>query len=133
MSTGAAQMSARPLCVRRENMLKKMMLLALAVGALVAFAAPAVASATTIVDSETKEAGETIDFTGEVGFAGELGGFKECVIHGTIHVSGETGEATVEITNHTCVGTGAFTACTVEEANTEPWGIDINAADLTIT
>jgi hypothetical protein len=125
-------------------MFKKIMLLAVAALATMAFAVPALASAEggAIYDVKTLEtaAEETkIELSGKVGFVGEKGGFSECTINGTL-VVGEESAAT--LTNIAvvpgCAGFGVFKGCTVKEAAGETaeatiTGHDIDVFNLHIT
>jgi hypothetical protein len=129
-------------------MIKKMMLLAMAVGALVAFAAPSVASAHQwtyegAVIPEGKVVQE--EYEGFLSFTSPapplpIHSTFGCEVTAVVQVAGTedgTGHANAtqfSPTTPTCVGTGIFAGCVLaSHENTAPWTIDINPADLTIT
>lgn len=128
-------------------MLKKMMLIAVAAFATMAFAVPAIASAEhgAIYDTEnemTLTEGEEIHFTGTVGFLSESGsGFDNCAITGWLIQGAEPDEveATLQVVSPGCEqGTGAFAGCSVVSASGGTsegtvTGHDIDLYNVTIT
>jgi hypothetical protein len=118
-------------------MLKKMMLLGLAIGALVAFAAPAAASAAVVVDTETSEAFTgTESFTGAIQFSSELGGVAcgeaTAVVGFSEGSSGEVEELGISLP--TCKGSGAFTKCTLTVAElTSASSVTVTETDFDIS
>jgi hypothetical protein len=104
-------------------MLKKMMLLALAVGALVAFAAPASASASGPMFTNNQAAiSGTVPttFSGRATFTalGIPGTSYSCVIHVTLSVGTTEAHITSFVaTRETCEGTGALEPCELAAAN----------------
>jgi hypothetical protein len=129
-------------------MIKKMMLLALAVGALVALAVPAMASADQwTYDGAPIGLGEEVqeEYEGFLSFttpppAVPVHSTFGCEVTVVVQVTGtedETGHAFVtqfSPTTGTCVGTGVFTNCKLKaDSSNPPWTVDINATDLTVT
>jgi hypothetical protein len=128
-------------------MLKKTMLLAMAVGAL-AFAAPAVASADQWTYNGAPIAQDDVvqdEYEGFLSFTLPTAIVPVhttfgCDVTTTLQVEGtedETGHALMTQfapTTSTCVGTGAFAGCKVKaDSSNPPWTVDINATDLTVT
>jgi hypothetical protein len=123
-------------------MLKKMMLLAMAVGALVAFAVPASASAQPMFLHEGEpiaEGGETETFRGHVEFTG---GITCAEAHATVHIT--TNDASIdgfEVSGCVTTGTLAAIGCsvntvtpTITAGTGNGWPVDINSeSDLSIT
>jgi hypothetical protein len=137
-------------------MLKKLMLLAMAVGALVALAAPAAASAAHqwtddgAPIAEGTEASES--YEGRLQFTSSspplpVHSTFGCDVTTTVVATGtENGTGHAEVTafnptTSTCTGTGVFTGCKlINDVSNPSWTVDINAAntpsfagDLTIT
>ncbi len=110
--------------LRRVQMTKKLMLLAMAVGALLAFAVPAAAQASL-----------TFDKAGEVTFHGELsttsGAFQSgpCTVSGAGEVEGSTGE--ISAFNIKTVCTTNVPGCViVEAAATTPMELHLETPDI---
>jgi hypothetical protein len=113
-------------------MLKKMTVLAMAVGVVAALALPATASATWKQGHETPlAANETINFTGNAAFTSSLGGVTCQVTSETQFIAGQTsGEVETfdvhpqdETTN--CKGTGGLSPCQVHDVTPQTglnWG-----------
>lgn len=104
-------------------MFKKMMLLAMAALATMAFAVPAAAFASggAIKDTSTGltlAEGNSVSFAGTAGFLGETGGFTGCEVSGSLK-QGATASAvtaSLTVTPGCSTGVGAFEGCTVEES-----------------
>ena len=98
-------------------MIKKMMLLAMAAAAVLAFAIPAAAQAEPggMFYNEGNAITEPIEesLTGPISFTTTAGGF-ECVVHvrGTVETEGGTLDE-LELTLTTCVGSGALEGCSL--------------------
>lgn len=118
-------------------MLKKLMLLAMAVAAM-SLAVPALASAD-ILHAETEAAapnGTEIQVTGQVEFATALGGFHGCGLHAVLKKTAGVWalSGTPVITNAECTGSGGLSNCTVESANAVgTWGVDVGTEAITLT
>jgi len=131
-------------------MLKKMTLLAMAVGALIAFAVPAVASAAdqwTYEDAAIPNNGSEVVETYE-GLLSFTTPSPPLPVHSTFGcqvtvaivatgTANGTGHAEVVEFNPTtteCSGTGVFTGChLIADESNPPWTVDIGATDLTVT
>jgi len=121
-------------------MLKKMMLLAVSVAALAAFAIPASASAanTHWTDNDVVVgSGVNISapFEGKLQFAAGASTFG-CEVTTIINVTGPTSASITkfEPTTSTCAGTGAFAKCTLKaHTNNAPWSITNSLTSLSIT
>jgi hypothetical protein len=121
-------------------MIKKMILLALSLVALVAFAAPVSASAagTLTHNGNPVPAGEhvTLHAAGWVGFFVHGVGSYECATHSEIELESgnpSTGTATYEITPSDCYGAGAYTGCELSEFFTNaPWNVVAGSNKLVI-
>jgi hypothetical protein len=97
------------------EMIKKTMLLAMAAAALVAFMAPAGASAEGMFFHEGNPIEEPIEeeFSGSFGFASGLGGIS-CGTHPVVEIDTNGGTVLdLGITTSTCIGSGAFAGCTI--------------------
>lgn len=120
-------------------MFKKMMLLAMAIAAVVAFAAPAMASASRIVDTETglpAPAGTHLHYTGAAAFSTEVGGVACEEVTATIELeSAETGKVVSFVPNTaTCESSGALTGCQLSAIDSAfGWGVHTNGTDLKLT
>jgi hypothetical protein len=129
--------------IRRVHfMLKKMMLLASLALAVVAFAAPASASAQgTLFDGTTPiPTGNhiTLETTGVISFdVPELASSFGCNSHPKVTlVSGHPSTGTVEafnITTSECAGTGLLEGCVLANDTTNKPAVDVSATVLTIT
>lgn len=133
--------------------MKKLMLLAMAVGALVAFAVPAMASADKWVTDETGggSIGTTTETADEVEFTGALSSTSgpvtsgPCEVHALVDVWNVNGtDATAEVTDFTITTRCPVTSplpiippgCELAEASSEgvPWHVDIDdETNVTIT
>jgi hypothetical protein len=128
-------------------MLKKMMLLAMAVGVLVAFAAPTVASAHNWTSGGAKlEKGATASETyeGVLSFTTPAPPLPVessfgCEVTVAVEVTGTgggTGHGEVTEFNPTtasCAGTGVFKGCTLaNDVSNPPWDVDILATNLRV-
>jgi len=130
-------------------MLKKMTLLAMAVGALVAFAVPATASAAdqwTYEDAVIPNGTEVAEsYEGFLQFTSpspplpvhSTFGCQVTVVIAAEGTAGGTGHAEVVEFNPTtteCTGTGVFTGChLIGDTSNPPWTVDIHASDLKVT
>jgi hypothetical protein len=126
-------------------MFKKMMLLAVAVMATMAFAVPAVASASGGAiwmpdTTKTLGEGEKVSFSGTAGFTNTASnsGFASCEISGTLTQGAGASEVTVSLTVVPgCIGIGQFGGCTVESASGSGEGTvtghDIDLLEVVIT
>ena len=110
-------------------MLKKLTLLALAVGALVAFAAPAAANA-----EFTPEG--TYDLTGSLSTTAAGGAFESgpCQVHAMITVD-STGHATVDTFTITTPCPTSVPGCSAANVGSigTPWTVDNEGTEVTIT
>jgi len=121
-------------------MFKKLMLLTMAVGALVAFAVPASASAAQWLDNGEPFSGDrTIELEGHAEFTKGANGVTCNQAKFTMTMQGETDEGSVtafSVTNPTteCVGKGELAPCPPEQPDPEnlPWPVTVNA-NQTIT
>lgn len=125
-------------------MIKKMMLLAIAVAAVAAFAAPASALAGThwIHEGSTVSSFEE-DYTGFASF--DVNAFPGtsfgCVVHVHLSATQDTTPTTAtgtitsfEVTTNTCEGTGLLTGCELEnDTSNTNWHVVATATDLDIT
>jgi hypothetical protein len=130
---------------RVKKMFKKTMLLALAVMATMAFAVPAVASASggAIWMPDTEETlgeGEEVSFSGTFGFTNtaSTSGFASCEISGTLTQGAGVSEVTASLTMVPgCSGVGQFGGCEVKEASGSGGGTvtghDIDLLNVVIT
>jgi hypothetical protein len=122
-------------------MLKKMMLLAMAVGALVAFAAPAVASADVWTDDGValeEEQTAVQAFEGELSFSIKtpFPSTFGCQVTVLIEAEGPSGGRVTSFspTTETCAGNGVFTGCKlVGDSNNGPWNIDVTNTPATVS
>ena len=128
-------------------MLKKMMLLAMSVGALVAFAAPASASAADVwtdwngAEHATLEEGQTAEqaFEGVLSFSANspLGvSTFSCNVTVLVEAEGPAGGQITKFapTTGSCSGNKIFTGCElVGDSNNGPWNIDVSTTPATVT
>ena len=126
-------------------MIKKLTLLAMAIGALVALAGPASASANWTEEGVEITENHTLEVTGTLGFTGPAGlgspGIS-CLVKASIQLTAGTDQAHVlsvefEKTGSgtpDCVGTGSFYTCHVQHATAEnlPWTATPTGSSLTI-
>ena len=120
-------------------MLKKMMLLAVSVAALAAFAIPASASAASTHWTDNDVVVEngvniTAPFEGKIQFTAGKSTFS-CEVTTKILVVGPTTALVTSFapTTSSCIGTVAFENCTLKaHSNNAPWTIVNNDANLTI-
>lgn len=118
--------------------IRKIVVLASMVIAAAAFAVPAAASgAVWLHEGEALEKHVEIGLSGGQVFEVPGKGVMLCPVHATLTTEGgETGEITEwDVATEGCLGGGIFAGCeaTASEALGLPWGVDVNAASLTIT
>ena len=126
-------------------MFKKLTLLAMAIGALAAFALPAVASANWTVEGEELTENHTLEVTGTIGFMGPAGAGSpgvSCIVTASIELTAGTNVAHVktfapevkENGTPNCTGTGVLANCHVESVTAIglPWTLSAAGDTLTI-
>jgi hypothetical protein len=122
------------------SMLKKITLLAMAVGALVAFAAPASALAATDWTHNGSVVSEPVDLTetfeGELRFFAGVSDSFGCQVTVKATVTGPTSAELTEFnpTTSSCSGTGKFAGCVlIADSNNAPWTVTNGATTLSVT
>jgi hypothetical protein len=114
-------------------MLKKMMLLAMAVGALIAFAAPAAAQAQLTFNNATEEFEGVLEFHRP---APPITGTFACNVTVVVTSTGGTDAEVTEFapTTEECEGTGLFAGCElVGDASNVPFTATANTEDIVVT